>query len=438
MDTISDLREARERTLELISDLSDEQFMGPMLSIVNPLRWEVGHVGWFQEHWLLNHFSGAPPIRADGDALYDSMKVPHDSRWDLPLPTRAETLAYIQRVLDRVIDEHDSGRLLNRPAADGFDGRYFLRLALFHECMHAEAFTYTRQTHGFAAPRMGTESRQRVSDPNRPAAILGDASIPGGTIVLGGQQERDFVFDNELPRLEVHVEPFAMARTSVSNGEYLGFVQAGGYHSRELWDADSWTWLQAAGLQHPRYWRKDPRGSFERRDFDRWGPLELALPVLHVNWYEAQAYCRWAGRRLPTEAEWEMAATGEPAADGRKLAPRKRIYPWGDTAPGRERANLDWEQLGTVDVDALPAGDSAFGVRQLIGNVWEWTSSSFEPFPGFVPHPYVDYSQPWFSDHKVLRGGCWATRSILIRASYRNFYKPDRGDVWAGFRTCAL
>jgi iron(II)-dependent oxidoreductase len=315
---------------------------------------------------------------------------------------------------------------------------YFMRLALFHECMHAEAFTYTRQTHGYPAPRMGTERRRHMSDPDRQAAPLGDAAIPGGTIVLGSQQGRDFVFDNELRGQEVCVEPFSISRTAVSNGDFLEFVRDGGYLRRELWDEDGWSWLQQAGLEQPRYWRRGSGDRFERRDFDRWRPLELALPVIHVNWYEAQAYCRWAGRRLPTEAEWEMAATCELAPNGQGLADRKRIYPWGDELPDRERANLDWEQLGTVDVDAQPAGDSAFGVRQLIGNTWEWTSSTFEPFPGFVQHPYAEYSQPWFGDHKVLRGGCWATRSILIRASYRNFYKPDRGDVWAGFRTCAL
>src|SRR5215203_5275383 len=276
-DALSALREARQRTLEIISDLSDEQLMGPMLPIVNPLRWEVGHLGWFQEHWLLNHFSGEPPIRADGDALYDSMKVPHDARWDLPLPTRQETLAYIQRVLDRVIEEHDSGRLLSRRASDEFDGQYFLRLALFHECMHAEAFTYTRQTHGYPAPRMGTERRRPMSDPNRSAASLGDAAIPGGTIKLGGQQGRDFVFDNELTGCKLHVDPFSISRTAVSNGEFLEFVQDGGYLHRELWGDAGWRWLQQTGLEHPRYWQRTSEGSFERRDFDRWGPLELAL-----------------------------------------------------------------------------------------------------------------------------------------------------------------
>jgi len=160
--------------------------------------------------------------------------------------------------------------------------------------------------------------------------------------------------------------------------------------------------------------------------------------VLHVNWFEADAYCRWVGRRLPTEVEWEMAACCEPTPDGRSVTARKRLFPWGDDKPSPDRANLDWRAMGSVDVDALPAGDSAFGCRQMIGNVWEWTATDFGPYPGFAPGPYKEYSAPWFGDHKVLRGGCWVTRSGLIRNNYRNFYKPHRRDVWAGFRTCAL
>jgi iron(II)-dependent oxidoreductase len=166
--------------------------------------------------------------------------------------------------------------------------------------------------------------------------------------------------------------------------------------------------------------------------------LDERLPVINVNWHEADAYCRWADQRLPTEAEWEIAASGEPALNGSGLKRHRRRYPWGDDSPTPEQANLDWRAMRCVPVDALPAGDSAFGCRQMIGNVWEWTASDFKPYAGFVAGPYQEYSAPWFGDHKVLRGGCWATRSRLIHNSYRNFYTPDRRDVWAGFRTCAL
>ena len=165
-----------------------------------------------------------------------------------------------------------------------------------------------------------------------------------------------------------------------------------------------------------------------RRAFDRWAPLEPNRAMLHVNWFEADAYCRWRGRRLPTEAEWEFAAGGL----------EKTRFPWGEEPPTPARANLDWRGGGAVDADAWPEGDSSAGCRQLIGNVWEWTATVFGPYPGFVADPYKEYSQPWFGDHMVLRGGCWATRSRLIRNTWRNFYKPDRRDVWAGFRTCAL
>jgi iron(II)-dependent oxidoreductase len=159
--------------------------------------------------------------------------------------------------------------------------------------------------------------------------------------------------------------------------------------------------------------------------------------MIHVNWYEANAYCAWAGRRLPTEAEWELAASGEPTPDGRGFTERKRRYPWGDEAPTPERANLDSQAMGCVEVGAHPAGDSAFGCRQMIGNVWEWTADTFEAYPGFELDPYAEYSAPSFGQQKVLRGGCWATRSRLIRNTFRNFYTPDRNNIFAGFRTCA-
>jgi len=156
-----------------------------------------------------------------------------------------------------------------------------------------------------------------------------------------------------------------------------------------------------------------------------------------VTWYEAEAYCNWAGRRLPTETEWEIAASAEASRDGPGLSADRRHYPWGNDPPTPERANLDWRNLGLVEVGALADGDSAFGCRQMIGNIWEWTADDFEPYPGFTVDPYKEYSKPWFGTHKVLRGGCWATRSLLIRNTWRNFYTPDRNDVWAGFRTCA-
>ncbi|HLF83872.1 MAG TPA: selenoneine synthase SenA [Blastocatellia bacterium] len=431
-DLIEALQEARDRTLELIEDLSDEQLMGPRLRIVNPLRWEIGHVAWFQEYWILRRLGGLTPILAHGDSLYDSARVAHDTRWDLPLPSRAETLAYMKQVLDRVCDSNDRR---NRAPIDGYNETYFLHLVLFHEQMHAEAITYTRQTLCYRRPRLSLAAH---SVSNITEEISGDAYIPGGRVAVGPSSSEPFVFDNEQQPNEVEVMPFSIARTAVTNGEFSAFVEDGGYTRRELWSEEGWQWKRNAGAEQPVYWQRQLNGRWLRRDFDKWVELQDRVAVIHVNWYEADAYCRWAGRRLPTEAEWEIAASCQPSLDGRSISDRKRRYPWGDDRPAGDRANLDWRAMGCIEVDALPEGDSAFGCRQMIGNTWEWTSTAFGPYPGFVAGPYKEYSEPWFGDHMVLRGGCWATRSSMIRNAYRNFYKPDRRDVWAGFRTCAL
>lgn len=432
-ELIGALREARERTLELVADLTDEQLMGPRLRIVNPLRWEIGHVAWFQEYWILRHVGGLRPILFDGDNLYDSARVAHDTRWDLPLPSRDETLAYMGQVLDRVCDPDDKR---SREPIDGYDEAYFLSLAMFHEQMHAEALAYTRQTLSYPPPHFSIA--EDTVPCGETAPLTGDAFIPGGTFELGGSPGASFQFDNEQPSHPIDVAPFWMSRTAVTNAEFAAFVEHGGYARRELWSDAGWRWKRGAGAEHPIYWRSEAGGRWVRRDFDKWEALEDRVAVVHVNWYEAEAYCRWAGRRLPTEAEWEMAASCEPSDDGRSISDSKRRYPWGDDPRARQRANLDWLSMGSIDVNALSAGDSAFGCRQMIGNVWEWTATTFEGYPGFVPGPYKEYSAPWFGDHKVLRGGCWATRSRMIRSGYRNFYTPDRRDVWAGFRTCAL
>jgi gamma-glutamyl hercynylcysteine S-oxide synthase len=422
------LSEARQRTLQLIADLDDGQLLGSRLEIVNPLLWEIGHVAWFQEKWVLRR-RGEPSIRADADDLYDSEAVAHDRRWELPMPDRDDTLRYMAQVLQRVVE-----RRVEQNAEDA----YFILLALFHEDMHDEAFTYTRQTLGYPSPRLPVATDHTPPSHESPGALPGDVSIPGGTFTLGALQSESFVFDNEKWSHPVTIRPFDIARAAVTQEQFAAFVDDDGYRRRELWDDEGWRWREVNDACHPVYWRPASRGSWERRDFHRWIPMEPHRPVLHVCWYEADAYCRWAGRRLPSEAEWEVAATIEPAPDGPGLSSHKLRFPWGDDLPSPAHANLDSLALGCLAVGALPLGDSAFGCRQMTGNVWEWTQSDFLPYPGFVSDPYKEYSAPWFGTHKVLRGGCWATRSRLIRATWRNFYRPDRRDVFAGFRTCGL
>ena len=366
------------------------------------------------------------------DRLYDSINIAHDTRWDLPLPSLPDTLAYMQAVLERVRERLGNGT--DDPRRD-----YLAQYALYHEDMHTEAFTYTRQTLAYPAPAIGTEAplTRRASD--RADDATGDAEVPGGSFQLGALPTDGFCFDNEKWAHPVDVQPFRIARRAVSNGEYAAFVDDGGYRRPELWDAEGWQWRSAGGPRPAASTGAGPAapaGSTGASIAGRRCRPDAA--VIHVNWYEARAYCRWAGRRLPTEVEWEVAAAGEPNADGTALATHKRRYPWGDAAPDPTRANLDGAALGTIPVGALPAGDSAFGCRQMIGNVWEWTDTGFGPYPGFTPDMYQDYSQPLFGSTRVLRGGAWATRGRLIRNTWRNYYGPERNDVLAGFRTCAL
>ena len=425
------LVDSRRRTLELGGDLSEEQMMGPQLRIVNPPLWEIGHLAWFQERWNLRRVTDeefAPSsILKQGDELYDSMEVAHDARWDLPLLSHQETLLYMQQVLDETL--HKLRAEGPTPEAD-----YFARLATFHEDMHGEAFTYTRQTHGLPAPPI-SDYDPAIPDAQPNGSPRGDAEVPGGTFMLGATEDMGFVFDNEKWAHPVQIPPFAIARAPVTNEQFRSFVEDGSYRNRELWGEQGLRWLEETGAGHPAYWSRVSDG-WHQRHFDKTAPLNPHAPVIHVSWYEAEAYCRWAGRRLPTEAEWEMAASAGPGVAG--TDGRKRLYPWGETPPGPRLANLDGNLLGPVDVAAFPEGDSAFGCRQMMGNVWEWCSDDFGPYPGFVPDPYKEYSEPWFGEQKVQRGGSWATRSRMMRNTWRNFALPDRRDLFVGFRTCAL
>jgi iron(II)-dependent oxidoreductase len=414
--------DARRRTLELAADLGEDELLRApsepsARAELNPLGWELGHVAWFQEFWLLRDGGRRPSLLEGSDAIYDSTAIPRRRRWSLALPGRALTLEYLGEVLGRVLDA----------ACDP----YFLALTTLHEDQHDEAISYTRRALGLS-PGPGLEpglaldldldlgaSSGRNSERSPPGP---DVLIPGGTYRLGAPERTGrFVFDNEKWSHPIQVEPFAIGRTCVTRSEYLRFSDDRGYARRELWSEQGWRWRTAVGVTAPR-----PALAAEPR-----------APIEQVSWFEADAYCRWAGRRLPTELEWEVAAAAEPGGDG-ALSAEKRSYPWGAAPPAPDRANLDFAAGCALDVAALPRGDSAFGCRQMLGNVWEWTASDFGPYPGFSPDPYREYSAPWFVGHKVLRGGSWATRSRLIHTGFRNFHRPGRRDLWAGFRTCAL
>jgi gamma-glutamyl hercynylcysteine S-oxide synthase len=399
--------------------------MGPMLPIVNPVLWEIGHVGWFHEYWTLRHAHGATPLFDQADRLWNSSTVAHATRWNLDLPDRKVVFEYMTQVLGRQLDRLAGGVDLS--------ARYFYELSIRHEDMHVEALTYTRQTLGF--PRPGGRSRAVIE---RPGAWPGEVPVPGGQWRLGSTPADGFVFDNEKWAHEVKIVPFRMAKAPVTNAEFAAFVKAGGYRNRNFWGAQGWAWRERTGAEKPVYWVEECDGRWTWRRYGALEELAPHEPVMFVNWYEAEAWCRFANRRLPTEAEWEVAALGEPTADGARLSNLKRRWPWGNAPPDREHANLDFVFDGSIDVAACSAGDSAFGCRQMIGNVWEWTASDFVPFVGFAADPYEDYSRPWFETRKVLRGGSWATSARIARPQYRNFFTPERNDLISGFRSCAL
>lgn len=375
------LQDARNYTLGLFDRLAeagyDAPHQVPRLATVNPPLWELGHTAWFAEWFILREAASSHPATAQrpcllarGDDWFDSNLVPHRARWTLDLPSPGALKTYCREVLDRVLDR------LAREGADD-EALYPYRLALAHEDMHGEALLYTMQTLGVAAPLSLAGAGQAAG-----AAI----ASPGGTVTLGGRQEAGFVFDNEKQPYACRVAPFRIDATLVTNAQYLEFVEDGGYQDPRHWSANGRAWLMAQERSAPRHWLRDGR-QWRTLRFGREVTLVPSEPVRHVSLYEAQAWCAWAGRRLPLEAEWEFAATS--------------------SQPG-----FSWGQL------------------------WEWTASPFEPYPGFAPDRYREYSAPWFGTHQVLRGASFATPQRLRSPHFRNFYLPERDDMFAGFRTC--
>jgi iron(II)-dependent oxidoreductase len=417
------LIDARNLELELFEGVTDSQLLGKKGHFLEPPIWEIGHVGWFQEYWILRKLDGAPTLLSGSDGIYDSFNVPYRLRWDHRYPSRRQTLDYIAQVLERTI-----GRIESREPSE--EETYFYTLATLHEDMHAENLTHIFQTLAFPQPKLSSFEPAASEPPVDGTYQPRDVTVPGGTFELGARRNEPFVFDNEKWAHPVVVGPFRISSTPVTNAQFQAFVDSGGYRRRELWSFRGWDWRRRARIENPLFWIKDERGWCERR-FDDLAPLRPWHPVACVSWWEAEAFCRWAHRRLPTEAEWEMAASLDPETG------LKRRFPWGDAPPLLDQANLDYRARGTVDVRALPAGDSPLGCRQMIGNVWEWVADTFGPYPDFVCDPYKEYSEPYFGTKKVLKGGSWSTRGRLIRNTWRNFYMRHRRNIFAGFRTCA-
>ncbi|MEU2660277.1 ergothioneine biosynthesis protein EgtB [Streptomyces sp. NPDC007325] len=414
------LTTARARTALLTDSVEDDELTAQHSPLMSPLVWDLAHIGNQEEQWLWREVAGREALRPEIDPLYDAFAHPRSERPSLPLLSPGEARAYTADVRTRVLDVLAGARMEGRPLLDA--GFAFGMIAQ-HEQQHDETMLITHQL------RKGPAVLAAPPPPVHPSGPLPEeVLVPGGTFTMGTSDE-PWALDNERPAHVRAVAAFHIDTVPVTNGSYLAFMADGGYTDRRWWHPDGWAQIREHGVTAPLFWRQEA-GQWLRRRFGVTEPVPEEEPVVHVSWYEADAYARWAGRRLPTEAEWEKAARHDPVSG------RSRRYPWGDADPGPDHANLGQRHLGPARAGSYPAGASPLGVRQLIGDVWEWTASDFLPYPGFRPFPYKEYSEVFFGpEYKVLRGGSFAVDAVACRGTFRNWDYPVRRQIFAGFRT---
>ncbi|MGI5322598.1 ergothioneine biosynthesis protein EgtB [Actinomadura nitritigenes] len=415
----------RARSFGLTTDVLDGDGLTSQVSpLMSPLVWDLAHVGNYEELWLLRAAAGAEPMRPEIDGLYDAFEHPRAERPSLPLLPPDEARAYIGTVRAKVLDALASVRF--DTANPLTSGGFVYGMVVQHEHMHDETMLATHQLRKGAPALLDP-----LAEPlQTPAAAAGEDEVlvPAGPFEMGTSDD-PWAYDNERPGHMVDLPAYYIDVEPVTNAAYLAFIEAGGYDDPRWWTPAGWEWRNSGGKRAPAFWTREG-GQWLRRRFGRTEPVPPREPVQHVCWYEADAYARWAGKRLPTEAEWEKAARWDPAVQ------RSRKYPWGEVYE-EGRANLGQRLLRPSDAGSYPSGASAYGVRQLIGDVWEWTSSDFHGYPGFRSFPYKEYSEVFFGpDYKVLRGGSWATHPLAVRGSFRNWDYPIRRQIFSGFR-CA-
>ena len=389
---------------------------------MSPLVWDLAHIGNQEELWLLRNLGGREPMRPEIDPLYDAFEHPRAERPTLPLLPPDEARRYVHEVRGRVMD------LLEQPRWGDEElsrGGFAFGMVAQHEQQHDETMLITHQIRG------GEPVLHRPAPPAPPAdtlALPAEVFVPGGPFTMGTSTEA-WALDNERPAHEVDVAGFWLDTTPVTNGAYTRFLADGGYDEPRWWSEAGWAHRQQAGLVAPLYWYREGE-QWLRRRFGIVEPVPAEEPVVHVTYYEAEAFAAWSGRRLPTEAEWEKAARYDPVSG------RSRRYPWGDEDPLPQHANLGQAHLQPAAAGSYPEGEAPSGARQLIGDVWEWVSSDFLPYPGFAAWPYREYSEVFFGpDYKVLRGGSFAVDPVACRGTFRNWDYPIRRQIFAGFRT---
>jgi gamma-glutamyl hercynylcysteine S-oxide synthase len=414
------LRRARDRSVALTDAVDDDDLVRQHSKLMSPLVWDLAHIGNQEELWLVRDVGEREPVRSDIDELYDAFQHPRADRPALPLLNPAEARAYVGKVRDKVLDILEHSPLEGRRLVhDGFA----FGMIVQHEQQHDETMLATHQL------RRGAPVLHAPPPPPGRPLPAPEVLVPAGSFAMGTSID-PWALDNERPSHEVHVDAFFIDTAPVTNAAYAEFMAAGGYDDERWWSAEGWAYRVKADLTAPRFWVRDGDGWLR----DRFGvvePIPPDEPVVHVCFHEAQAYAAWAGKRLPTEPEWEKAARFDPATG------RSRRFPWGDEDPGPEHANLGQRHLSPAPVGAYPAGASPSGVHQLIGDVWEWLDSDFHGYPGFQAFPYREYSEVFFGgDYKMLRGGSFGTDSAASRATFRNWDHPIRRQIFAGFR-CA-
>ena len=415
-----ELDRARHRTTTLTEAVDDDDLIRQHSPLMSPLVWDLAHVGNQEELWLVRDVGGREPVRRDIDELYDAFKHPRRDRPALPLLAPAEARRYVSTVRDKVLDVLDHAPLEGTPLVER---AFAFGMIVQHEQQHDETMLATHQL------RSGPPVLSSPPPPAPAAPITGEVFVPGGPFTMGTDSEA-WALDNERPAHQVDVPAFHIDRAAVTNAAYAAFIDAGGYDDPRWWSPAGWDHRQEAGLTAPQHWQRDG-GGWAATTFGRTAPIGPDEPVVHVCFHEAEAFARWAGKRLPTEAEWEKAARYDP------VSRRSRRFPWGDDPPSPQHANLGQRHLRPAAAGAFPAGVSALGVHQLLGDVWEWTSSDFHGYPGFAPFPYREYSEVFFGpDYKVLRGGSFGTDRSAVRGTFRNWDYPIRRQIFSGFR-CA-
>ncbi|MEO8199593.1 MAG: ergothioneine biosynthesis protein EgtB [Gemmatimonadota bacterium] len=425
------LNEARARTLLLVSPLTEDDLRVQHDILMSPVIWDLGHIAHFEDVWLIQNVETGGTGSEGLSGIFDPFSNPRSTRANLPLPTIEDCLNLLASVRARTLAKltevsFDTDAPLLR------DG-YVYQMVLQHEYQHNETILQTLQLkrgEPYRAPRLRNLPPGQPIDAESACDPYGNmVRFPGGVVELG-TDDRSVAYDNERPRHRAKIRPFWIDQAPVTNAQYLRFMESSGYRRREFWSDAGWEFITREHLESPKYWYQEG-GEWHTRSMDQSGRVIPDQPVCHVCFHEAEAFARHAGKRLPTEGEWEAAASWDPASGA------MRMYPWGNEPVTAALANVDQLTFAVAPIGAYSGNISPIGCYGMIGDVWEWTSSDFVGYPAFRTFPYKEYSEVFFGpEYKVLRGGSWATRSGAIRNTFRNWDYPIRRQIFSGFR-CA-